>query len=163
PGPRRRGTMNRRKFLRRTTAGLFASGLAGVAYSLFEARHCRVVRVDLPVPRLPAPFAGMTAAFLADIHHGPYVGLGYVRRVVDLWGDTQDLDAALGPATAEDASLLLSHNPDYVERIADRRVGLVLSGHTHGGQVVLPGIRPRWAPTRHGPKYLQGLVQGPAC
>ena len=38
----------------------------------------------------------------------------------------------------DDACLLLAHNPDYVEYIRDPRVDLVLSGHTHGGQVVLP-------------------------
>ncbi len=48
---------------------------------------------------------------------------------------------ALGDATESDAVLLLSHNPDFVETIRDRRVGLVLSGHTHGGQIVLPGLR----------------------
>ena len=55
------------------------------------------------------------------------------------WTDRQDLEAALGNATERDAVLLLSHNPNFVETIRDRRVGLVLSGHTHGGQIVVPG------------------------
>jgi uncharacterized protein len=244
--------VNRRKLLKWSAAAAVGSAIGGVAYPLLGAKWCRVTRVTLPVPNLPGPFAGAIVAFLADIHHGPFVPLSYVRRVVamtnalapdlvllggdyvskhrryiapcvaelgalrarlgrfavlgnhdhwegpeetrdalaragivaltnagvwldrrgarlrlcgvgDLWEDAQDLPAALGRATAEDAVVLLSHNPDYVEQIADRRVGLVLSGHTHGGQVLLPGIEPRWTPSRYGRKYLQGLCQGPAC
>jgi predicted MPP superfamily phosphohydrolase len=84
-----------------------------------------------------------------------------VAGVGDLWTDRQDLAAALGDATAEDAVLLLSHNPDFVETLRDRRVGLVLSGHTHGGQVVVPGFGAPLVPSRYGQKYLHGLVQGP--
>ena len=83
--------------------------------------------------------------------------------VGDLWTDHQDLKAALGDATESDAVLLLSHNPDFVETIRDRRVGLVLSGHTHGGQVIVPGFGAPIVPSRYGQKYLHGLVQGPCC
>jgi uncharacterized protein len=81
----------------------------------------------------------------------------------DLWTDHQDLDAAVADATERDAVLLLSHNPDFVETIRDRRVGLVLSGHTHGGQVIIPGFGAPLVPSRYGRKYLHGLVQGPCC
>jgi uncharacterized protein len=83
--------------------------------------------------------------------------------VGDLWTDHQDLDRALGDATERDAVLLLSHNTDFVETIRDRRVGLVLSGHTHGGQIILPGYGAPIVPSRYGQKYLYGLVQGPTC
>jgi predicted MPP superfamily phosphohydrolase len=56
----------------------------------------------------------------------------------------------------------LCHNPDYAETLRDRRVGLVLSGHMHGGQIVLPGVGYRRLPSRYGTKYLQGLVRAPA-
>src|SRR5207244_1043656 len=59
--------------------------------------------------------------------------------VDDLWCGHPDVEAALGDAGPHHACLLLSHNPDYCETLADRRVGLVLSGHTHGGQIVFPG------------------------
>lgn len=38
--------------------------------------------------------------------------------------------------------IVLSHNPDTAEILQKWRVDLQLSGHTHGGQIVLPGIGP---------------------
>ncbi len=82
--------------------------------------------------------------------------------VGDFWRDTQDLPSALGDATLGDAVILLSHNPDYVEEIRDPRVSLVLSGHTHGGQVDLPLIGAPIVPSHYGQKYAHGLIEGPA-
>ena len=81
----------------------------------------------------------------------------------DLWTDTPDIGAALGDATDRDASIVLSHNPDVAETLRDPRVGLMLSGHTHGGQVVIPFYGAPRVPSAYGQKYLHGLVRGPAC
>ena len=83
--------------------------------------------------------------------------------VGDLWCARQDLNAALGDTGPDDAALLLSHNPDYVERIRDPRVGLVLSAHTHGCQCVFPVVGAPCVPSRYGQKYLSGLCQGPVA
>ena len=83
---------------------------------------------------------------------------------VDDWATGRpDLRAALGDTRPGDACLLLSHNPDIVERIRDPRVDLVLSGHTHGGQVVLPLVGAPFTASRYGQKYVHGLVQGPSA
>ncbi|GAB4474248.1 MAG: metallophosphoesterase [Elainellaceae cyanobacterium] len=37
--------------------------------------------------------------------------------------------------------LVLSHNPDSAARLEPYRADLQLSGHTHGGQIVIPGVR----------------------
>ena len=71
------------------------------------------------------------------------------------------LRTALGDMTGLDACLLFTHNPDYVERVRDRRVDLVLCGHTHGGQVYLPGYGAPVTSSHYGQKYRAGLVQGP--
>lgn len=45
--------------------------------------------------------------------------------------------------------IVLSHNPDSAQRLYSWRVDLQLSGHTHGGQIVIPGMGPvlQWVPT----------------
>ncbi len=80
--------------------------------------------------------------------------------VDDLWEGQPDLNAALDGVRPYDCCLLLCHNPDYVEHLRDRRVGLVLSGHTHGGQVLIPGYYSH-VPSYYGKKYLAGLVATP--
>jgi predicted MPP superfamily phosphohydrolase len=39
-----------------------------------------------------------------------------------------------------DATLLLAHDPKRLKEAAELNVPLMLSGHTHGGQIVLPGL-----------------------
>lgn len=77
--------------------------------------------------------------------------------VDDPWGPREDaravgpdLDAALAavPAAADLPRVLLCHNPDYFPAAAGR-VGLQLSGHTHGGQIKV-GITPAALVLRHG-------------
>jgi uncharacterized protein len=56
--------------------------------------------------------------------------------------------------------VLMCHAPDYVDQLrmlpAGQAVSLVLSGHTHGGQMRLPVIGPLWLPPG-GRKYVEGL------
>jgi len=64
---------------------------------------------------------------------------------------------ALGDSKAEDFVIFLTHNPDYFPQIDQNLVDLVLTGHTHGGQVTLFGF---WAPvprSDYGQKYLTGV------
>ncbi len=81
--------------------------------------------------------------------------------VDDLWFGQPDAGKAVGDAKPEDAVLLVSHNPDFAERLRDSRVGLMLSGHTHGGQAVAPVAGAPFVPSRYGEKYLKGRVQAP--
>ena len=41
---------------------------------------------------------------------------------------------------SESTVLLLAHDPRRLDEAAALNMSLVLSGHTHGGQVVLPGV-----------------------
>jgi hypothetical protein len=60
--------------------------------------------------------------------------------------------------------LLLAHNPDTAEQVKPtQRVDLMLSGHTHGGQVYLPGLGTPVVPSSYGQKYAGGLCAGPTC
>jgi uncharacterized protein len=64
----------------------------------------------------------------------------YLAGLDDIWEQQHDLEAALDGIPAESPVILLAHEPDYADTAAtDGRVGLQLSGHSHGGQVRLPG------------------------
>ena len=55
--------------------------------------------------------------------------------------------------------MLLSHNPDLLLELGQVLPGLVLSGHTHGGQVRLPLLGALQVPA--DPRFTMGWVQGP--
>jgi predicted MPP superfamily phosphohydrolase len=89
-----------------------------------------------------------------------------IAGIGDLWEDRQDWAAALGGIDPALPRILLSHNPDVAECMpcgAEWRVDLMVSGHTHGGQVRLPFLGTPVVPSRHGQKYAHGLVRGPVC
>ena len=69
-----------------------------------------------------------------------------------------DPDAALAGVPGDAFRLLLAHEPDVADALAGRRVDLQLSGHTHGGQVVLPLLGPPLLPPL-GRRYLRGLAR----
>jgi predicted MPP superfamily phosphohydrolase len=85
--------------------------------------------------------------------------------VDDLGAGQPDLVAALAGVSPRVPTILLSHNPDFAEQPSalksGSRVDLQVSGHTHGGQVILPGIGPVVSGSHFGLKYLYGHVQGP--
>jgi len=61
--------------------------------------------------------------------------------------------------------IVLSHNPDTAELMKKWRIDLQLSGHTHGGQIVLPGIGPlvayakvQWKIRRSLPKEVRRIL-----
>lgn len=55
-----------------------------------------------------------------------------------------------------DFLLLVSHTPDNFHWAVREGYDLVLSGHTHGGQVRFPLIGPVFAPSLHGTRYTSG-------
>jgi predicted MPP superfamily phosphohydrolase len=61
----------------------------------------------------------------------------------------------LGTAPPDTLSILLYHHPDFLEQVSYLGYDLVLAGHTHGGQVRLPGLGPIVRMSRSG--YDAGL------
>jgi predicted MPP superfamily phosphohydrolase len=91
-----------------------------------------------------------------------HVALGenfYVAGVDDVWEGQADLARALRGLPDEACTVLLAHEPDYADLVAnDGRVALQLSGHSHGGQVRIPFVGPTVLPYL-GRKYPAGWRQ----
>lgn len=66
--------------------------------------------------------------------------------VGDLWSHELRPDPAFRGLRGGAPVLLLSHNPDSKELLKPYRWDLMLCGHTHGGQVMIPFEGPRYAP-----------------
>ncbi|MEM5773748.1 MAG: metallophosphoesterase [Anaerolineaceae bacterium] len=76
----------------------------------------------------------------------------------DLMGDEPGVDAAFTGVPDDDCKILLAHNPDTADLPFAASVQLVISGHTHGGQVVLPFFGPPVLPV-HNRRYASGFVR----
>jgi predicted MPP superfamily phosphohydrolase len=86
-----------------------------------------------------------------------------------LWlGGTADVlegNAQIGPTVppkrirGNEPVLIMVHEPDFADEVAKHGgVDLMLSGHTHGGQIRIPFMRPRALPPM-GQKYVEGFFQ----
>jgi predicted MPP superfamily phosphohydrolase len=74
----------RREVLKLSAASVAAIGLGGLSYGFAVRDHVVVSRFTVGIANLPAGFDGLTIAQLSDIHHGPYTGLDYIRRCVEI-------------------------------------------------------------------------------
>ncbi len=64
----------------------------------------------------------------------PVVGLA------DFWSREFNPAPVMSQLNPNTPCIVLSHNPDSAEPLQQWRVDLQLSGHTHGGQIVIPGF-----------------------
>ncbi|MBI5468146.1 MAG: metallophosphoesterase [Deltaproteobacteria bacterium] len=237
--------LSRRAFLK---GGLLLGSALMVDGFLLEPREFRVEEVPVKIRGLSPEFDGFTICQVTDVHHSPFVRLGYLERVVekanslkpdltvltgdyiddareyvapaikalsglkaergllsilgnhdhftgkahtveairshgipllenshsliesgrgilcvagvkDYLEDFPDAKAALRGVDNDIPRILLSHHPDYAESLpGDERVDLVVSGHTHGGQIRAPFSFAPVLPSAYGQKYSGGLV-----
>jgi hypothetical protein len=72
-------------------------------------------------------------------------------------GTDADLKATIprGRVAASEPLILMAHEPDYADEVVGSGVDLMLSGHTHGGQVRIPFLPPLNLPLM-GRKYVEG-------
>ncbi len=85
----------------------------------------------------------------------------WLGGVADTVTNVPDLSLAI-PARPDGPVLLLCHEPDYADAVRAHPRGplvdLMLSGHTHGGQIRLPFLGPLILPAG-GQKYVEGLFR----
>lgn len=88
PKPESSSRMTRRNFLKASlafTAGLGATGAAGLAYSTtFEPSYVIVPEVTIPISNLPESFEGYRIAQIGDIHVGSWISQAQLQYVVNL-------------------------------------------------------------------------------
>lgn len=89
------------------------------------------------------------------IHHqNDRIKLG---GAADFLYDKPDIVKTIDDVSPNDYVILVSHNPDYVEEIKNHHIDLMLSGHTHGGQVTIFGMYAPYIPSNYKQKYRTGL------
>lgn len=77
----------------------------------------------------------------------------------DVYENKHNLNLVLARLPSDSAAILLCHEPDFADTsAAAERFDLQISGHSHGGQVVLPYYGVIHTP-RHGHKYPLGQYQ----
>jgi hypothetical protein len=83
----------------------------------------------------------------------------HIAGVDDVWVRQARLGAVLGQLPPQGAAVLLAHEPDYADVSAPtQRFDLQISGHSHGGQVRLPGSQAPVLPYL-ARRYPAGLYQ----
>jgi uncharacterized protein len=83
----------------------------------------------------------------------------HLAGVDDYWERLDRMDDVLARLPDDGAAVLLAHEPDYADiSAATGRFDLQISGHSHGGQVIIPFIGPLVLPS-YGKKYPIGRYQ----
>lgn len=86
----------------------------------------------------------------------------YLVGVGSLWANRDNVEQALSNVPENSPRITLMHNPDTFEKFPPNSAPLGVAGHTHGGQVRVPGT-PQWSWLKFTQKdkvYADGWAKG---
>jgi predicted MPP superfamily phosphohydrolase len=108
-----------------------------------------------PMAAVEAAFLQSGATLLTNEARELFPGL-WIVGLDDVHGFPSP-DHAFQNVPSNVTSVTLLHSPAYFDRIASRTT-VALAGHTHGGQVRVPGLAPFWLPHGSG-GYVEGWYE----
>jgi len=79
-----------------------------------------------------------------------------IAGLEDWFGGFPNVKDAVSGIPTDRYTILLAHEPDLADEAMKYAIDLQLSGHSHGGQVRIPGLPVKWNPEM-GQKYPDGL------
>ena len=86
----------------------------------------------------------------------------YLVGVGSLWAERDNVNKALSSLPDSSPRIVMMHNPDTFEQFRANSAPLAVAGHTHGGQVRVPGL-PQWSWLKFTQKdkvYADGWAKG---
>lgn len=83
----------------------------------------------------------------------------WLAAIDDTWTRRDDMALAMKDRPEGVPALLLAHDPARFDEAAERGVELVLSGHTHGGQLAIPFLARKLSLSAFAHKYNMGFYR----
>jgi predicted MPP superfamily phosphohydrolase len=83
----------------------------------------------------------------------------WIAAIDDTWTRRDDLSRALAGRPEDVATVLLAHDPERFDKAAEAGADLVLSGHTHGGQIAVPFVYRRLSLAHIAHRYCVGIYK----
>lgn len=81
----------------------------------------------------------------------------WLAGISDFWEGPHRIDSTLAGIPPLVPVVLFTHNPDLFPRVPDW-VTMTFAGHTHGGQVYIPGVGRPVVPSQFGERYAIGHI-----
>ncbi len=95
------------------------------------------------------------------INSSHYIERGSQRLAIvgvdDPYNGLHDIDKAFNGVSPDEFIIFLTHCPSVTPEGISKGADLILSGHTHGGQVRIPGLGLLWTHMRANKKLNDGL------